>query len=206
MVASYVQLLARRYRGRLDADADEFIAFAVDGATRMQRLIQDLLAYARVGRAGRAPIVTHLGHCAQTAVTQLQEAIVESDARVRVNADCEVMAVPSLLTQLFQNLIANALKFRDEEAPRIDIDAVREGPMWHVRVRDNGIGIEPQHRERVFAIFQRLHTRREYPGTGIGLAICRKIVEGLGGRIWVESEPGQGSIFHFTVPATEEMA
>ncbi len=206
MVASYVQLLARRYRGRLDGDADEFIGFAVDGATRMQRLIQDLLAYARVGRAGRAPIVTHLGHCADMATTQLQEAIVETGASVHVDADCEVMAVPSLLTQLFQNLIANALKFRDEDAPRIDIDAVRDGSMWHVRVRDNGIGIEPQHRERVFAIFQRLHTRREYPGTGIGLAICRKIVEGLGGRIWVESEPGQGSVFHFTVPATEEMA
>ncbi|MBN8482590.1 MAG: PAS domain S-box protein [Xanthomonadales bacterium] len=205
MVASYVQLLARRYRGRLDADADEFIGFAVDGATRMQQLIQDLLAYARLGRAGRESIATHLGRCAWIAVSQLQESIVESDASVHVDADCEVMAVPSLMTQLFQNLIANALKFRDRDPPRIDIDAVREGPMWHVRVRDNGIGIDPQHRERVFAIFQRLHTRREYPGTGIGLAICRRIVEGLGGRIWVDSATGHGCIFHFTVPAIEEV-
>ena len=205
MVASYVQLLSRRYRGKLDADADEFIGFAVDGATRMQRLIQDLLAYARVGRSGRQPIVTHVGLCAEAAVEQLQESIVENDARVRVDADCEAMAVPSQLTQLFQNLIGNALKFRGSEAPRIDIDAVRESSCWHVRVSDNGIGIEPQHRERVFAIFQRLHTRREYPGTGIGLAICRKIVEGLGGRIWVESDPGKGSVFHFTLPAIEEV-
>ena len=206
MVASYVQLLSRRYRGKLDADADEFIGFAVDGATRMQRLIQDLLAYARVGRSGRQPIVTHVGHCAEVAVEQLQESIVENDARVRIDADVEAMAVPSQLTQLFQNLIGNALKFRGPDAPRIDIDAVREGAFWRVRVRDNGIGIEPQHRERVFAIFQRLHTRREYPGTGIGLAICRKIVEGLGGRIWVESEPGDGSTFHFTLPIAEEIA
>lgn len=204
MVASYVQLLSRRYRGKLDADADEFIGFAVDGATRMQRLIQDLLAYARVGRSGRQPIVTHVGHCADEAIAQLQEAIVENDARVRVDADVEAMAVPSQLTQLFQNLIGNALKFRGQAAPRIDIDAVRDGGFCRVRVRDNGIGIEPQHRERVFAIFQRLHTRREYPGTGIGLAICRKIAEGLGGRIWVESEPGQGSVFLFTLPVIEE--
>ena len=206
MVASYVQLLARRYRGKLDGDADEFIGFAVDGATRMQRLIQDLLAYARVGRSGQVPTATHVAQCAQAAVAQLQEVILESDARVRINVDCVVKAVPSLLTQVFQNLIANALKFRDQTVPEIHIDAALEGDFWHIQVRDNGIGIEPQHRERVFAIFQRLHTRREYPGTGIGLAICRRIIEGVGGRIWVESEPGQGSVFHFTVPAVVERA
>lgn len=206
MVASYVQLLSRRYRGRLDSDADEFIGFAVDGASRMQHLIQDLLAYARLGRAGKQPIVTHVGHCAETATAYLQEAIVESGARVHIDADCDVIAVPSQLVQLFQNLITNALKFRDEAVPEISITAVREDDFWHVRVRDNGIGIEPQHRERVFAIFQRLHTRKEYPGTGIGLAICRKIVEGLGGRIWVECQPGAGSVFHFTLPVLEENA
>ncbi len=204
MVASYVQLLSRRYRGQLDADADEFIAFAVDGATRMQRLIQDLLGYARVGRSGKLPVPTHVGHCAETAVAHLQGGIVESGARVSVVADFEVMVEPSQLTQLFQNLIVNALKFRERIAPEIDISATREGEFWHMRVRDNGIGIEPQHRERVFSIFQRLHTRAEYPGTGIGLAICRKIVEGGGGRIWVDSEPGQGSVFHFTLPVMKE--
>ncbi|MEO8012241.1 MAG: ATP-binding protein, partial [Dokdonella sp.] len=204
MVASYVQLLSRRYRGRLDADADDFIAFAVDGATRMQRLIQDLLGYARVGRSGKQPIAAHVGHCADSAVAQLQAVFAETGARVTVDADFKVMAVPSQVTQLFQNLIANAIKFRGPNAPKIDIDAKREGDYWHVRVRDNGIGIEPQHRERVFSIFQRLHTRAEYDGTGIGLAICRRIVEGCGGGIWVDSEPGQGSVFHFTVPAIKD--
>ncbi len=206
MVASYVQLLARRYRGRLDADADEFIGFAVDGATRMQQLIQDLLAYARVGRSGKQPIPVHIGHCAQSACAALQEGIVESGARVEIVADGIALAVPSQLTQLFQNLVANAIKFRGDAHPEIRIDARRDGAFWEVRVADNGIGIEPQHRERVFAIFQRLHTRREYPGTGIGLAICRKIVEGFGGSIRVESEPGRGSTFHFTVPASEKPA
>ncbi len=204
MVASYVQLIARRYRGRLDSDADEFIGYAVDGATRMQRLIQDLLAYARVGRSGQAPIAAHVGQCAHTAVSQLQEAILETGATVHIDADCEVRVVPSQLIQVFQNLVANALKFREQNAPEVRIDCVVEDGWCHVRVGDNGIGIEPQHRERVFAIFQRLHTRREYAGTGIGLAICRKIVDGGGGRIWVESEPGAGSTFHFTLPAVEE--
>lgn len=203
MVASYVQLLARRYKGRLDSDADEFIGFAVDGATRMQRLIQDLLAYARLGRSGKLPIPTHIGECAQSATTHLQEAIIESGARLRIDADCEALVIPSLLVQVFQNLIANALKFRKDAEPQIQINVVRDGKFWHVSVSDNGIGIEPQHRERVFAIFQRLHTRREYPGTGIGLAICRKIIESFGGTIWVESDAGSGSTFHFTIPAAD---
>ncbi len=206
MVASYVQLLARRYRGRLDQDADEFIGFAVDGATRMQRLIQDLLAYARVGRSGQTPIATQVGHCAEAATAHLQEAILESGASVHIDADCEACVVPSQLIQVFQNLIGNALKFRDERVPEIRIDSTAEDGYCHVRVHDNGIGIEPQHRERVFTIFQRLHTRREYAGTGVGLAICRKIVEGSGGKIWVESAPGAGSTFHFTIPAIEDKA
>lgn len=207
MVASYVQLLARRYRGRLDHDADEFIGFAVDGASRMQSLIQDLLAYARVGRSGQQSIPVHIGHCAASARLALQESIVESGACVDIAADGVARAVPSQLVQLFQNLIGNAIKFRSKDTPIVSIDATREDEFWHVRVRDNGIGIEPRYRERVFAIFQRLHTRNEYPGTGIGLAICRKIVEGFGGRIWIESETGQqGSVFHFTIPASEDSA
>lgn len=208
MVASYVQLIARRYQGRLDADADDFIAFAVDGATRMQQLIQDLLAYARVGRSGREAVPTSMAACARTAIEHLHDAIAASGAQVQVELDGSVRVIPAQLVQVFQNLIANALKFRGREAPRVVIDAVREDACWHVRVSDNGIGIDPQHRERVFAIFQRLHTRREYPGTGIGLAICRRIVDQHGGRIWVESPSasGSGSSFHFTLPAAPEVA
>lgn len=204
MVASYVQLLARRYRDQLDADADEFIGYAVDGATRMQRLIQDLLAYARIGRAGKEPVGTDAAQAARQAISQLTEVLREAGARIDVDLVCRVVVVPSQLVQLFQNLIGNAVKFRGAATPSITIDAHREDAMWHFRVADNGIGIEPQHRERVFAIFQRLHTRREYPGTGIGLAICRKIVEGHGGTIWVESEPGHGAVFHFTLPGESD--
>lgn len=204
MVASYVQLLARRYRDQLDADADEFIGYAVDGATRMQRLIQDLLAYARIGRAGKEPVGTDAAQAARQAISQLTDVLREAGARIDVDLACRVVVVPSQLVQLFQNLIGNAVKFRGAATPSITIDAQREDAMWHFRVADNGIGIEPQHRERVFAIFQRLHTRREYPGTGIGLAICRKIVEGHGGTIWVESEPGHGAVFHFTLPGESD--
>lgn len=204
MVASYVQLLARRYRDQLDADADEFIGYAVDGATRMQRLIQDLLAYARIGRAGKEPVGTDAAQAARQAISQLTEVLREAGARIDIDLVCRVVVVPSQLVQLFQNLIGNAVKFRGAATPSITIDARREDAMWHFRVADNGIGIEPQHRERVFAIFQRLHTRREYPGTGIGLAICRKIVEGHGGTIWVESEPGHGAVFHFTLPGESD--
>jgi PAS domain S-box-containing protein len=202
MVASYVQLLARRYRGQLDADADEFIGFAVDGATRMQNLIEDLLAFARVGRSGVQPVATPLRASVEAAVAQLQESISETGAMIRVDVDVDgcVLALPSQLTQVFQNLIGNALKFRSIDVPKVVIDARLDGPDWHIRVADNAIGIEPRHHERVFAIFQRLHTRSEYSGTGIGLAICRRIIDSFGGRIWVESTPGEGSIFHFVLP------
>ncbi len=205
MVASYVQLLSRRYRGRLDADADDFIAYAVDGATRMQRLIQDLLAYARLGRSGALPVPTHVGRVARAATDALQEAIAETGAVVEIDADCEALAIPGQLTQVMQNLIGNALKFRGEAPPVIRVTASCEGGSCRVAVADNGIGILPQHRERVFAIFQRLHTRTQYPGTGIGLAICRKIIEGSDGTIWVESDEGAGSTFHFTLPAVQDL-
>lgn len=167
MVTSYLQLLERRYQGRLDADAHEFIGYAVDGAKRMQALINDLLAYSRI--TTRRPLVA---------------------------VDCEAVLE---LGQLFQNLISNALKFHGKKPPEVRIEAAEHPSEWVFSVRDNGIGIEPQYAERVFVIFERLHGPGQYPGTGIGLAICKKIVTRHGGRIWVESQPGQGATFYFTL-------
>jgi PAS domain S-box-containing protein len=204
MVASYTQLLARRYRGRLDDDADEFIAYAVDGAQRMQQLIQDLLAYSRVGTRGRAFAPVDCAAVVDRAVGDLGGAVAESGAVVTRDDLPSVLADPTQLRQLFQNLIGNALKYRGAAPPRVHVSAAREaaraGEAWHFAVRDNGIGIAPAYAERIFAVFQRLHTQAEYPGTGIGLAICRKIVERHGGRIWVASTPGAGATFHFTLP------
>lgn len=206
MVASYVQLLAKRYRGKLDTDADEFIEFAVDGARRMQKLIEDLLAYSRVGRSGLEMVPTDLRECALRAVLHLQDAIARNGATVEVDCEGKVMAIPAQLVQVLQNLIGNALKFRGERAPRVVVSSELRGGSIHVRVSDNGIGIEARHQERVFAIFQRLHTRSEYEGTGIGLAICRRIIESFGGRIGVESSPGEGSSFHFNLAMSGESA
>jgi PAS domain S-box-containing protein len=209
MVASYVQLLARRYQGRLDADADEFIAYAVDGATRMQALINDLLAYSRVGTRGRPFEPTDCEAILDQALANLQVAIEESGAVVTHDPLPTVMADGTQLVQLFQNLIGNAVKFRGEQPPRIHISAQKTSEVsktsevWAFSVRDNGIGIDPEYHERIFMIFQRLHSREEYEGTGIGLAVCRKIVERHGGRIWVESQPGKGSTFYFTIPMIE---
>jgi PAS domain S-box-containing protein len=201
MVASYTQLLARRYRGKLDEDADEFIGFAVDGARRMQELINDLLAYSRVGtRALQVEAVDTAGLVDQV-VTDLAAAVEESSATVSRDPLPIVRGDPTQLRQLFQNLLANAVKFRGERPPEVQVTAERQRGAWVFAVRDNGIGIEPQYLERIFVLFQRLHTRVEYPGTGIGLAICKKIVERHGGRIWVESEPGRGTTFWFTLPA-----
>jgi PAS domain S-box-containing protein len=211
MVASYVQLLARRYQGRLDADADEFITYAVDGATRMQALINDLLAYSRVGTRGKPFEPTDCEAVLDQALANLQMAIQDNDAVVTHDPLPTVMADATQLTQLFQNLIGNAIKFRGEQPPRVHISAHRQSAIenrksdeWAFSVRDNGIGIDPEYHERIFLIFQRLHTREEYPGTGIGLAVCKKIVERHGGRIWVESQPGKGSTFYFTIPMIEE--
>ena len=200
MVASYTQLLARRYRGKLDADADEFIAFAVDGATRMQTLIRDLLSYSRLTSKARALEPVDAGVAAGAAIGNLQTSIGEAGADVSVGGLPNVLADTVQLTQLFQNLIGNAIKYCEERRPQIHVDAKSNGSAWVFSVRDNGIGIDPQYFERIFQMFQRLHTREEYSGTGIGLAICRKIVERHGGRIWVESQPGQGSTFLFTLP------
>lgn len=216
MVTSYVKLLARRYKDKLDADADDFITFAVDGATRMQRLIDGLLIYSRVGTRVKEFEPTDcemiLGQC----LSNLQVAIGERGAVITHDPLPTVMADHLQLTQLFQNLIDNAIKFRrGEEPPRIHISAkpiaesgIRNAELnselkdgWVFSVHDNGIGIAPEYADRIFVIFQRLHDREKYPGTGIGLAVCKKIVERHGGSIWVESEPGKGATFYFTIPA-----
>jgi PAS domain S-box-containing protein len=199
MVSSYTQLLARRYRGQLDADADEFIAYAVDGANRMQRLINDLLAYSRVGTRGKPFEPADCDSVLGQARANLSLAIEESNALVTNDELPIVMADEAQLVQLFQNLVGNAIKFRSQEPPRVHVSAGQKGSEWVFSVRDNGIGIDPQYYERIFAIFQRLHGKEEYPGTGIGLAISKRIVERHGGRIWVESEPEIGSTFYFTI-------
>ncbi len=200
MVSSYVQLLARRYQGKLDADADEFIAFAVDGAKRMQSLINDLLAFSRVTTKGREFEPVETDAALKVALANLKVAIDESHANVTSDRLPVVKADSGQLAQLFQNLIGNAIKFRGKEPPRVHVSAEHRRKEWEFTVQDNGIGIEPQHMERIFVIFQRLHTAAEFPGTGIGLAICKKIAERHGGRLWATSEPGIGSAFHFTIP------
>jgi signal transduction histidine kinase len=201
MVASYCQLLQRRYKGKLDDDADEFIGFAVEGATRMQRMINELLNYSRVGRksAGFAPVACR--EAVEAALAGLAAAVEEAGATVTVGDLPTVVGEAALLQQLFQNLVGNALKFRrDGVAPEITIGAERGDGLWRFTVADNGIGIEAEYADRIFLLFQRLHERTKYPGTGIGLALCKKVVEHHGGRIWVESEPGKGSRFNFTIP------
>jgi light-regulated signal transduction histidine kinase (bacteriophytochrome) len=201
MVANFTQLLADRYRDKVGEEGAEFIAYAVDGAKRMQRLIQDLLTYSRVGTRGKSFELADCNELLGEAVANLQIAIQESGAVITHEELPAVMGDPSQLTQVFQNLLGNALKFRGENPPRIHVSAKRQGTRWVFVVRDNGIGIAPEFAERIFVIFQRLHSRGEYPGTGIGLAVCKKIVERHGGKIWLESEPGKGATFHFTIPA-----
>jgi len=206
MVSSFLQLLQRRYAGRLDDTADEYIGFAVDGAKRMQALIQDLLAYSRVGSRGKPFQRVDLARVMEDVLTDLGPAIRETEARVEVDGLPAIDADPTQMRQLLQNLVGNALKFRGPEPPVVHVRAMR-GPAfgtgpgeWRISVNDNGIGIAPEHRERIFQIFQRLHTRDEYDGTGIGLAICKRIVERHGGRIWVDTADEGGAAFHFTLP------
>jgi PAS domain S-box-containing protein len=201
MVASYTQLLAKRYKGKLDADADDFIGFAVEGANRMQRLIQDLLAYSRVTTQGHGFEQVDCHALLEEVLDNLRLAIEESRVVVTSNTLPTVIADGAQLGQLFQNLIGNAIKFRSEEPPRVSVSAEHRTNEWLFSVRDNGIGIDPQYAGRIFVVFQRLHDREEYPGTGIGLAICKRIVERHGGRIWVESKLGEGATFYFTLPA-----
>ncbi len=206
MVSSYVDLLGRRYGDKLDEDAREFIAFAKDGATRMDRLVLDLLEYSRIGRISRPMVVVELDTVFARVVRALQAKIAESGAVVETSSSPlpAVLGDGDELVRLFQNLIANAVKYRAEaRSPMVTVTATRCGPFWDLAVADNGIGIDSQYFDRVFLIFQRLHKRGDYEGTGIGLAICKKIAEHHGGRIWLESTPGEGSAFHVTLPAVD---
>ena len=203
MVASYVGLLERRYRGKLDDDADDFIDFAVDGARRMQALLNGLLDLSRVGTRGREPEPTDSEAVLRDALLNLEQAIGEAGAEVSHDPMPTVLGDGVQLTQLFQNLVSNAVKFNASETPRVSVTARRAGSKWEIGVADNGIGIDPAHFERIFQVFQRLHTRETYAGTGIGLAVCRKIVERHGGTIWIESAKEQGATFCFTLQAAE---
>jgi signal transduction histidine kinase len=200
MVTSYLQLLERRYKDRLDGDALEFIEYAVDGAERMKTLIIDLLAYSRIGTRGKAFILTDCNIVLIRVLTFLKAAIDETNAKILYDSLPEILADETQMEQLFQNLIANAIKFHGKESPRIHIGVDRKGEDWVFSIQDHGIGIDPKYFDRVFIIFQRLHTRQDYPGTGIGLAICKRIIERHGGRIWIESELEKGSTFFFTIP------
>ncbi len=201
MVSSYVQLLGKRYQGKLDADADEFIRFAADGAVRMQRLINDLLAFSRVGTRGSSFESISLETVLVQVLDTLKLLVHDSGVVITHDPLPWIYGDAGQIAQVFQNLIDNAVKFRrEEESPRVHLSAETRGGDSLISVRDNGIGIDPQYAERVFLIFQRLHTKAKYPGTGIGLAICKRIIERHGGRIWVESNPDHGTTFYFTLP------
>jgi PAS domain S-box-containing protein len=207
MVASYTQLLSKRYKGKLDSDADEFIAFAVDGASRMQLLIQDLLTYSRVGTNGKVLLEVSCEEVLRLALANLRKAIEESGALVTHDPLPAILADEMQLVQLFQNLIGNAIKYKNPGVPKVHIGAARTGThKWMFSVQDNGLGIDSQHFERIFGMFQRLHRREEYAGTGIGLAICKKIAERHGGAISVESELGKGSIFRFALSEGQKVS
>ena len=199
MISSYTQLLERRYGERLDGDARDFMAYIVDGAARMKQLIEDLLAYSRVGTRGKEFQSVDSGASLDRALANLRASVESSGAKITRDALPEVLADGAQLSQVFQNLIGNAIKFRGEEAPRIHVGAQARDTVWVFSVKDNGIGLDTQYADRIFMMFQRLHNKAEYPGTGIGLAIVKKIVERHGGRIWVESEPGKGASFGFTI-------
>ncbi|MGA7218327.1 MAG: ATP-binding protein [Candidatus Sulfotelmatobacter sp.] len=202
MVAAYTQLLSERYHGRLDEDADKFIGYASEGAQRMQVLIQDLLAFSRVGRSGTAKTKIDCNLVLKEVLQTLESTIQESGAVVAVTELPLVSGDRTQMAQVFQNLIGNAIKFRGQVPPAIRVWAEKAGDEWLFSVSDNGIGIAPEHAKNIFVVFQRLHSRSEYPGSGIGLAICKKIIEYNGGKIWVESQTGSGSSFKFTLPCT----
>jgi PAS domain S-box-containing protein len=203
-ISSYTQLLKRRHGERLDGDAAEFMGYIVDGAARMKRLIEDLLAYSRVGTHGKELRKVSVQAALERALDNLKAALAESGGTVSSDALPGVLGDELQLGQVFQNLIGNALKFRGKQAPKVHVGVSRDASHWVIGVKDNGIGIEPKYFERVFMLFQRLHGMDEYPGTGIGLAICKKVIERHGGRIWVESAPGEGSSFLFTLPRMKD--
>jgi signal transduction histidine kinase len=203
-VASFCQALERRYHGQLDERADQYIEFAVDGAKRMQILINDLLAFSRVGRSGHALELIDLDDALRQATSALSRMLEENGASVEAQALPTVRGERALLVSLLQNLIGNAVKFRSAQPPVVRLSAERQGDQWQFSCTDNGIGVEPEYAERIFVIFQRLHTKEAYPGTGIGLAMCRKIVEYHGGRMWLDPEHSPGARFLFTLPAAED--
>jgi len=201
VVAGFVELLGRRYKDKLDDKAYEYIHYSVDGVRRMQMLIKDLLQYSQIATKGKAFTPANCSVALEHAIYNLHRAIEESGAEITYDLLPTITSDSAQIGRLFQNLIGNAIKYRSNERLRIHISAERKGQEWAFSVRDNGIGIDPKFKDRIFVVFQRLHTREEYSGTGIGLAICKKIVERHCGRIWVESEPGKGSTFFFTLPA-----
>ncbi|HYQ64946.1 sensor histidine kinase [Actinophytocola sp.] len=203
-VASFCQLLERRYKRQLDERADQYIAFAVDGAKRMQILINDLLAFSRVGRIVRDPVLVSCDAVLEQALANLSYSIEQTGADIDADPLPRVSAEVPLLTTVFQNLVGNALKFHGEQPPKVRVTVRRDGDFWEFAVADNGIGIDDDYAERIFVIFQRLHNKADYPGTGIGLAMCRKIVEYHGGRIWLDTSVESGSRFCFTLPVLDE--
>ncbi len=200
-VSGFAGLLKKRYAGKLDQDGDEFISYIVDGAERMQQLIRDLLDYSRVTTGGKTFTPVDCNNALKAALDNLKIAIDESGAVVTFKPLPVVNADKGQIIRLFQNLIGNAIKYRGGSKPAIAVSAEKQGDEWVFSVADNGIGINAQYYARIFQIFQRLHKRNEYPGTGIGLSICKRIIERHGGRIWVESAPGKGSVFYFTIPS-----
>ena len=203
-MASFCQLLARRYKGQLDEQADEFIAYIVDGARRMQEMINDLLKFSQAGRSPEAAVAVDCNEVVERARIDLAGAIEDNGASIVVTSTLPtVRGEWARLVQLFENLIGNGIKFHGKEPPRIEISAVPDGTGWRFAVADNGIGIDPQYADRIFALFQRLHSKADYPGTGIGLAVCKKIVEGYGGTLAFESQPGEGTTFYWTMPEEE---
>jgi PAS domain S-box-containing protein len=203
VIAGFVKLLEKRYKHKLDTKAQEFIDFTIDGVKRMQQLIKNLLEYSKVGTKGLNFKPTDCSFVVDESISNLRAAIEETGILVTHDELPTLIVDASLMTRLFQNLIGNAIKFHGEQPLRVHVSAERKRNEWVFSVQDNGIGINPQHIERIFDVFRRLHTKEEYPGTGIGLAICKRIVERLGGRIWVKSEPEKGSTFYFTIPYKE---
>ncbi len=205
VIVSYLQIIQRRYKGKLDDQGDQYISYAADGAARLQTLIRDLLAFSKATTKGANHVLVDMQESVARAMEYLKIAIAEKRAEILCDPLPVLPGNLPLLAQLLQNLLSNAIKFCDDEVPRVRISAHQEGEEWIFSVKDNGIGIEPQYRDQIFVIFKRLHSREHYPGTGIGLALCKRIVEHHGGRIWVESEPGNGASFHFTLPTQPQL-
>lgn len=205
MVSSYMQLLSERYEDSLDETGQRYIHYAVDGATRMQSLVRDLLSFSRVGSRGCEMAPVELNQVLEQTMVNFELAIKDCGAVVTADALPLVTGDMAQLTQLFQNLVGNAIKFHGATQPEVHISAARQGREWLLTVTDNGVGFDAKYAERVFVIFKRLHSKEEYPGTGIGLAISKKIVERHGGKIWAESEPGRGTTISFTLPTAQEV-